>query len=382
VPAAVAFITLSVALIGASCRRFEPAPAWRDRVLWRHPLAAPGGEESDWHGVPASDGRYAFIETDSGVMALDPADGRTVWANALWRARSPAADRIIHRDGTLFLADRAMVYALSAASGTLLWRQSFGADSLHQLTLLGGDDENVYVTQRFEPIITAARQRDGLVVWQRSVIPDSGFSSIVSGMARAGDTVYFGGARNRAANGYPKTLVIVGVAVATGSPVFQFEKTTPNTASSDDMVVQDSLIILGDFLQSSVLAINRFNRIKAWEFFGNPVYFGPDFGPVLVGDTAFIASNDLYVYAVNSRSGELFWRARTRASISRFALCGRFVIANNQAVALVDRGTHAVEGYYVSPTGDENDFPTSGFAVIGNRAVVTGWRSAFGIDCS
>ena len=128
--------------------------------------------------------------------------------------------------------------------------------------------------------------------------------------------------------------------------------------------------------------MNRFTSVKAWEFQGDAVYFGPDYAPVIVGDTAFVASNDRNVYAINRHTGALFWKVRTRSSISSFALCGRFILTNNMAIGFVDRATHKVAGYYVAPGGDEPGFTTSGFAVFGNRAVVTGATSAYGLDCS
>ena len=245
----------------------------------------------------------------------------------------------------------------------------------------GSDDYAVYVTQLFEPVVTAARQADGSAIWQRSVIPDSGYSSVVIGMGHSGDTVYFGGARNRASNGYPKTAVIVGVSAADGAPRMQFEKSTPNTGSSNNLVVKDSLLILSDFLGSSAFAVNRFASTKAWEYQGDAIYFGPDYAPMLLGDTAFVASNDRHVYAINRHTGALFRKVRTRSSISSFALCGRFILTNNMAIGFVDRGTHKVEGYYVAPEGDEAGFTTSGFAVFGTTAVVTGATSAYGLDC-
>jgi outer membrane protein assembly factor BamB len=371
----------STLLIASSCRLLDPSPAPRNRVLWSQNVRSPAGDFAAWHGVPGSDGRFAFVETDTGVIAIDPATGSVAWAVGLWHPRDPASAWILHRHGELLLADRDRVWALSAQSGAVRWSRNFGADSLHQLDLLGADDANVYVTQRFEPIVTAARQADGSVVWQRTVIPDSGFSSIISGMGESGDTLYIGGARNRAVNGYPKTLVIVGVSTAAGAPLMQFEKSTPNTASSNNLVVEDSLLILSDFLGSSAMAVNRFTATKAWEYQGDAVYFGPDYAPVIVGDTAFVASNDRYVYAIDRHTGALYWKVRTRSSISSFALCGRFILTNNMAIGFVDRGTRRVEGYYVAPNGDESGFTTSGFAVFGTTAVVTGATSVYGLDC-
>lgn len=373
---------LALLVLLSGCRLLDPSPSRRERVSWRRTIATPPDNFSAWPGVPASDGHYAYVQTDTGVMALDPSNGAVVWAVGLWRSRDPLSHWIFDRNGTLLLADRKDAWALSAESGALRWRQSFGADSMHQLDIVGADDANVYIMQRYAPVVTAARQSDGTVVWQRSVIPDSGFSSIISGMGESGDTLYFGGARNRAVNGYPKTLVIVGVSAATGEPLMQFEKSTPNTASSNNLVVKDSLLILSDFLGSSVLAVNRFTGAKVWEYQGDGIYFGPDYAPVIVGDTAFVASNDRNVYAIDRRTGALYWKVRTRSSISSFALCGRFILTNNMAIGFVDRGTHKVEGYYVAPEGDEAGFTTSGFAVFGNRAVVTGSTSAYGLDCS
>lgn len=373
---------LVLPILLGGCRLLDPSPSRRERVLWSRTIASAPDNFSAWPGIPGSDGRYAYIQTDTGVMALDPTNGAVVWSVGLWRARPPLSDWMLYRNGVLFLADRQDVLALSAESGAVRWRQSYGADSLHQLAMLGADESNVYVTQRFEPFVTAARQADGATVWQRSVIPDSGFSSVLIGMGQSGDTVYFSGARNRASNGYPKTSVIVGVSASSGAPLLQWEKTKPNTGASRNIVVEDSLLILSDFLGSSVLAVNRFTSARTWEYQGDAVYFGPNYAPVIAGDTAFVASNDRNVYAIDRHTGALYWKVRTRSSISSFALCGRFILTNNMAIGFVDRGTHKVEGYYVAPEGDEPGFTTSGFAVFGNRAVVTGSTSVYGLDCS
>lgn len=370
-----------LALLLAGCNLFGPKASDATRVLWRRDLV-PGQEAASWQGTPATDGRNVFVETDSGVAALDPRSGRVLWSRGLWPSRAPISRNLVYASGTVYVALHGSVFALAAADGTTRWTADLSSIApLGGADWLAADDRSLYLVLYDHPVVVSLAASDGRTQWTVPVVADSGFGGIASGVTAAGDTVYLAGSRWLAVNGWRQRAVVVGVERATGRELLRYEQADSSSGAGFGVSVAGSTLLFSDLLSGSVVAVDRFAGRQLWRSFGDPRGFGPSRPPAVLGDTAFVGSNDRYVYALELSTGRTLWRALTGASISHFALCGRYLVANNQSVVFVDRATHRVVAHELGAESRQPGFPTSGFAVAADAAVVTGSAAVWGIDC-
>lgn len=63
--------------------------------------------------------------------------------------------------------------------------------------------------------------------------------------------------------------------------------------------------------------------------------FGPFTSPVVIGETAYVASADTYVYAIDAQSGTVRWRTHNPGGHFNFAVDG------NRLFALSDEAVYA-----------------------------------------
>ncbi len=129
---------------------------------------------------------------------------------------------------------------------------------------------------------------------------------------------------------------------------------------------------------SAFFAVDRFTGKEVWRVTGPLQYFGPNPAPVVIGDVAYVASNDTYVYAVDVATGAIRWKTRTGFANSAFAVCRNQIFVNYAGLAVIDRHS----GKLLYKKFDEEDFLTSGFAVHEDRVFVLGNRAAYAYRCS
>jgi outer membrane protein assembly factor BamB len=129
--------------------------------------------------------------------------------------------------------------------------------------------------------------------------------------------------------------------------------------------------------------VDRFSGKEVWRIDAAPGGNGPQDPAVVVGDTAFVASNDTHVYALDPRNGHIYWRSEKEAGNFASGIpCGDFVLANAQGVMVFERATGTYLGRlptnsYIGTTW----FPTSHFATDGKRAYITGILWAWAFEC-
>jgi outer membrane protein assembly factor BamB len=364
---------LCLLVLTGSCDLLGPGDKPPNRVLWEVSVDSAG-----WSGQPADDGVQVFVEADSGIIALNPLTGARNWYANLHVARGPAAWNIVYRDGAVYMIDRYTIFALSASNGTVRWQVTPVArpDGAY----IAVDDRSLYLGTRDE-VIVALDIATGAEQWSTPFLTELPNGGVVVGFAVSGDTLYAAGAEYLPAGEYQKRRIVRAYQTATGTLIGEYKSTDSSSSAGRQPNVVGDLLLLSDLVGGSFFAVDRFTMREIWRVVGDPYSFGPNQEPVVSGDTVFAGSADTYVYAANLQTGALYWRTFTGGSIDHFALCGNFVLANLFTVAVINRRTHKLESYQIDPDGSSSRFATSGFAVVGDVAVVEGTRSIYGLSC-
>jgi len=360
-----ATVFLSLACGGAT------DPSSRNRVLWELPVVSAG-----WAGRPAADGVQVFVEADSGIIALNPLTGTRNWYANLHVAGRPVAWNIVYRDGAVYMIDRYTIFALNASDGAVRWQvtpvvRPDGA-------WVAVDDRSVYLGTRDEDIVALDRAT-GAERWSTSFIAGWPNGGVVIGFGVSGDTLYAAGAENLTAG--KERAVVRAYDRIGGTQIAEYKSADSASSAGRQVTVAGNTVLVSDLYGGSFIAIERFTMREKWRVVGDPNSLGPTQEPIVLGDTVFVGSADRFAYAANLQTGQLYWKTFTRASILPFALCGDLFLGNNQAVAVINRRTHKLESYQIDPDGSSSRFPTSGFAVVGDVAVVEGTQSIYGISC-
>jgi outer membrane protein assembly factor BamB len=98
----------------------------------------------------------------------------------------------------------------------------------------------------------------------------------------------------------------------------------------------------------------------------------------VVGEVAYLGSNDTHVYAVQLQTGRVIWKRKLPASMNEFAVCGNRVFAVWFGLSVLDRAS----GRVLFQGNEDSDYLTSGFAVHDDRVFVLGNRAAYAYRCS
>lgn len=322
--------------------------------------------------TPVTDGERVYAIA-GGMVTFSAHTGEIVWTHRLVRyvPRNP-----VLRNGRLFAAEQ-VAFALDAATGRELWRFTPDADgALGEST---GDERAFYFgtgTHRVYALDAAT----GSLLWSTDVGPDWQYTGTVLGVSVSGDTVYAGVRQYNAENGYISTGWIVALDRTTGKELWRYRNGSGNDIRSISAAptVAGRLLLASDLHGASFFAVDRFTGQEVWRVKGAPGYVGPHESPVAVGDVAYLASNDTYVYAVELQTGRVIWKTKTPASNHAFAVCGERIFVTWQGLSVLDRRT----GRTIYQSDEETDeWPQSGFAVHGNRVFVLGNRAAYAYRC-
>jgi len=362
---------LCVLVLTGSCDLLGPGDKPPNRVLWEVSVDSAG-----WFGQPADDGVQVFVEADSGIIALNPLTGARNWYANLHIARGPGAWNIVCRDGAVYMIDRYTIFALNASDGAVRWQVTPVArpDGAY----IAVDDRSVYLGTRDEDIVALDRAT-GAERWSTSFVAEWPNGGVVIGFGVSGDTLYAAGAEDLTFG--KERAVVRAYDRITGTQIAEYQSADSASSAGRQVTVAGNALLVSDLYGGSFIAIDRFTMRETWRVVGDPYSFGPNQEPVVSGDTVFVGSADRYVYAADLQTGALYWKTFTGGSIDHFALCGNFVLANLFTVAVINRRTHKLESYQIDPDGSSSRFPTSGFAVVGDVAVVEGTRSIYGISC-
>jgi outer membrane protein assembly factor BamB len=337
-------------------------------VEWKVPLA---GVDRGLH-APATDGKRLFA-LGGGLFAYDLGSGSVAWraGYARYMPRS-----VSESSGRVFLAET-VVLAFDGASGRELWRSQ--VDSAADFAWSAADERSVYVGTRSHRVYAIDAQ-NGSHRWSVDVGPGWRYGGAISGLSASGDTVYAAAEQPYAANGYLATGWLFAINRNTGGILWSYQN-----GRGDDLrnfitapTVAGRLLLASDRKGNAVVAVDRFTGREVWRVRGEPGYIGFTDPPVVVNDTVYAASGDTHVYAIDLPTGRVHWRTPTPGANNAFAVCGEYVLANYQGLAVLDRHTGRI---VASMFGTNEEFLTSGFAVAGNKAFVLGNKAAYALSC-
>jgi outer membrane protein assembly factor BamB len=337
-------------------------------LIWR----ASTQSDRNVHGIPVADADrvYAVVQ---GVSAYSSRDGSLVWRTAL----ETYAPRNLSIGGGRVYAAEATVHALDARTGAVLWR--FRPDDNASLGRSVFDNGVLYFGTSSHRVY-ALDAATGRELWRTDVGPEWQYAGTVRGVVASGDTVYAGVEEWRAANGYIASGWLIALERATGRVLWRFQTGAGNErhSVSASPVVAGRLLLANDVSSNAVFAVDRFTRQEVWRLQGERGFVGFFESPVVRGNTVYAASGDTHAYAAELGAGRLLWRTALPAANQSSALCGQRLLVNYVGIGVLD----AVSGRLLRTGYDgEDEFLTSAFAVLGNRAYVFGNKAAYAFRC-
>jgi outer membrane protein assembly factor BamB len=349
-----------------------PHVAWKVSINDRNP-------DVEWGGIPvASDGKL-FIAEGPNIAALNTATGARLWTTRVRQNLAPVTSKILWHQARLFFPDVPDVLCLDANTGAILWR--FAPDTQAVNAESAVDDRAMYIGTRSHKVY-ALSVDDGHPLWIVDVGPTWEHFGMIAGLSLAGDTLYAAASRYLVHNGYLRSAVIVALDKSTGRELWRYESPGDRHDVVSAPVVAGNNLIIDDMLFASTFAVDRFTGREVWRVPAAPGGFGPQDAATVAGDTAFIASNDAFVYAIRASTGEVLWKSRSRGgSFIGGTTCGNYVLANAQGIDVFNRATGRPLSSFLTPTDENGAFPTSHFASERDKAFVTGILWAWAIQC-
>jgi outer membrane protein assembly factor BamB len=324
--------------------------------------------------VPATDGERFYAVGNRHLEAYDVASGARAWSERPDFRTAPA--NYVVRDGRV-LAAGSIAVALDVRTGRELWR--FTPDTTASFSGSAADQHALYFGTMSHRVY-AVSVADGALLWSTDVGPAWTHKGIIRGVSVSGDTVYAGVDQHVTPNGERSIGWIFALDRATGRVLWSYQ----NGTGADERYIGSAprvagrLLLAVDYPQNTFIAVDRFTGREVWRVVGDSRYFGAEEAPVVAGDVAYGASEDRHVYAMRIESGQVLWKTRMPGGNRSVAICGSRLLVNFQGLGVLDRATGEILGMALE---GQQDFPTTGFAVTGNRAFVSGYAAAYGLEC-
>jgi outer membrane protein assembly factor BamB len=356
--------------VGAACGPAGPSGPPGVHLLWRAPLQA---EPDPPTGTPAVDAGRLFV-ADTTIQAYALGTGARLWQAPL---RSYVPRALVTAHGLVFSSE-STVSAFEAATGRRVWE--FTPDANTSLGRAATDGSALYVGTASHRIY-ALGTRNGSQRWVVDVGPEWSNPAVVRGIAVAQGVVYAAVEQWHDQNGRGSTGWLVALDAGTGAVRWRYStgETGQRTGLSSTPLVTDRLVVASDFLSNGVFAVDRRSGREVWRFHGAAGYAGVPEAPVAAGGVLYVGSGDTFVYALDLGTGRVRWRTRLQASVSSYAACGGALLANDQALTVLDPASGRVVQTAID--GD-SDFPTSGIAVSGQTATLLGPSAVYAFRCA
>jgi serine/threonine-protein kinase len=285
---------------------------------------------------------------------------------------------VLVRGGRIVTAE-AVVVAREAPGGTTLWR--FTPDAQAALSRTAADDGAVYFgTGDSSHTVYALGIADGHLLWRTRIGPDWEYRAWVKGVSVAEDTLYAGVTQYRARNGYMSSAWVFALDKNTGRVLWSHQSGSGSEARTSNAppTIAGSYLLASDYGGNAAYALDRLTGREIWRTEFERSYAGPVEAPVVVGNVAYVGSGDTRVYALDVASGRVLWSTPVGGSIWALAVCADEILANDYRLVRVDRHTGRVLGLLFA---SEDESITSAFAVLGDRAFVSGDKAMYMIRC-
>ncbi|MDQ3997063.1 MAG: PQQ-like beta-propeller repeat protein [Gemmatimonadota bacterium] len=339
-------------------------------IVWRAPLP---GRATD--SIPATDGERIYaVFGDAGVVAIRPSDGAVLWhGTQKWYLPMNAAVR----GGLVFTAE-AIVVARDSRTGELRWE--FTPDANASMGRLAADESAVYFgTGETSHTLYALSATDGTLLWRTKLGPDWEYKAWVEGVSVTDDIVYAGVTQFRAHNGYLSSAWTFAIDRGSGRVLWSYQAGSGADARTTKAgpTVADNRLLISDYGANAAYALDRFTGRELWRTEFDNGFVGPREPPIVDGALVYVGSGDCHLYALDPASGRVVWCTNVEASIHAVAVCGKRILVQMLGLAVIDRRTGRRLGWMF----DEGEFPTSGFAVLGEQAFVSGNKAMYLLDC-
>ena len=328
-----------------------------------------------WQGLPAvRDGRL-FVAVGNRIVAMSTVDGKVLWSKVMTTDPSPFAERIVARDGMVFVGDRLGAMAFDAATGVERWRFS-PTPAIHR----GGievDDVAAYVGNR-EHRVWALSRTTGAVLWNVQLHPEWQYDAIVTGITAKGDTIYVGMDRFLNQFGGLSAAFVAALDRRDGSVIWEYETTSNRNAVPSFPVVVDSLLLVPDDYGAGFFALNRYTGTQKWRVNTTPGGVGDYWAPAVIGRLAYSGDGLGGVTAVDVSTGSKRWYRNVGTLVVGLASCRGQLLVQNFTLRLLAANSGQELGVLTSPPVDR---PTSVPIVDGRRVYIVGQTYVQALEC-
>lgn len=343
-------------------------------VLWMAP-DTPAGSESGWGGTPRVFDGKVYVMRREAIVALDAANGHEIWRRIITHERVRSPKTILAADATIYTAAGDSLFALDAGSGVLKWSTPTQYDySECEGTI---DTRAVYLCS-FEHRAAAYDRATGKQIWAVGLSPTTQLSAQVYGSELSGDTLYFTSRRDL--DMVHRFAEVTAVDRRSGSEFWRWSSADSSHSALGSPRLVKNLLVVDDEDGNAIFAIDRFTLQESWRIRGDPGGFGPKGTPDIVGDTAYVASADRFVYAIQVPTGKVLWQTIGGGSYLSVAACGNKVFANDFGLDVRDRKTGRILDRILA-SRENPDYAVGGIGTDGVRIYVTSYVGTYAIKC-
>jgi outer membrane protein assembly factor BamB len=329
-------LLISVCALAVACE--DTAGLAEPENLWFTSL--PG--RSTFARMAAGDGAFYLGFGDS-VFAISDRDG-----DVLWRAKSPSEfepANLTYSGGLVFGA-AAHAFALEASSGIERW-----SEPLPDLAALSSSavGMGVFVVATSAAHIYAFDAQTGGSLWDVPVGIVSDFDVIPRTVRILGDVVFVGGIRNHNAEGGRAGAWLLALAIDDGQKLWLTEIGTANEFHSvhDGPVEANGRLLITDFYANTIHALDPASGSVLWSWQGQFPAVGAGWAPAVDEGSAYVASGDTYLYALDLETGRMRWRVRMQESQRTAVLCGAHLVAGGFALSTHDPASGAMRDWLI-----------------------------------
>ena len=361
-------IALAACALLASCSAFEREGGLRQ--LWRHetPSVYLG---SDQAGV---DGRHFYAlrgERRQRLHAYRLEDGALAWSAAISNVCSP-----ILTDGERVFCPSDRLDALDAATGRALW--SFAPDSTLQLVEGAAAGGRVFAGSLSTAY--ALDSATGALLWRRSFRAGDWLGTRLRGFAVSGDTLFVTMEALYSENGFFSASAIVALDAASGRELWRFQDGDgTDSRKIGGLAVAGGVLLYSDAESGQqVVAVDRSTRQVRWRVRRMPGFLGTRRAPAVAEGVAYVAEGDELLYTIDVATGAVRWRVKPdRGSYLNHEVCGSLFVANNKALAIVQRSNGKRVDVLFARGGEDAD----AMAVREGRLYLATTRAVYAYDC-
>jgi outer membrane protein assembly factor BamB len=351
-------------------------PSEEIRVVWRTPLAGGNTTASAWHHVSADEQNlYALVD---GIAAYDLGTGALVWRS---NERMGGGANVVTSNGRVFAVART-ARALAASTGAELWR--FTPDS--PAPALSAVDERAFYIGTESSRVYALDVATGEPLWSTQLISGAPYRAVITGVVVHGDSLYVSLVEETSPTGHLKRGWIVGLERYNGRVLWRYVNERAGEAhDAGHHAVAGRYLLVNDLNGGAFLALDRFTGTEIWRRVGPADRFGARDVFKILGERAYLASNDASVYAFDPRTGQVHWRTNIGASASSSLICGDVIFAVAGSLHMLDLKSGASKAALFQ---DEDGFVQGDAFVVSRlvgrngRAYFVGYDGVYAVDCT